>query len=94
MKVQDQHQIKPETQSCKTSVISSFFKKLFRIHYYRFQKPIWGTLKCSTKYHLSITFFNKWSLNFRIMSQDNSFFFRNEELYMWIQGIKQRDIKF
>jgi hypothetical protein len=81
-------------QSCQNAVISSFFKKLFRIHYYRFQKPIWGSLKGSTKYHLSITFLNKYSLNFRIMNQDNSFFFRNEELYMWIQGIKQKNIKF
>lgn len=75
-------------------VISCFFKKLFIFHIYKFQKPIWGTLKGSTKYHLSITFFNKWNFNFRIMNQDNSFFFRNEELYMWIEGIKQKNIKF
>lgn len=82
------------SQSCKTRVISSFFKKLFYIHFYKFDNVKWGSPKSATKYHLSITFFNKWSLNFRIMNQDNSFFFRNEELYMWIQGIKQRDIKF
>jgi len=69
-------------------------KKLFRIHYYRFQKPLLGSSKGSTKYHLSITFFNKWSLNFRIMNQDNSFFFRNEELYNWYLNIKYRNVKF
>jgi len=69
-------------------------KKILRIHHYRFQKPLWGSLKGATKYHLSITFFNKWSLNFRIMNQDNSFFFRNEELYNWYLNIKYRNVKF
>jgi len=78
----------------KHAVISSFFKKLFRIHYYRFHKPAWGSLKGSTKYHFSITFFNKRSLNFRIMNQDNSFFFRNEELYSLYLKIRYRNIKF
>ncbi len=81
----------PHNPQCvQTSVISSFF----RIHYYRFHKPSWGTLKGSTKYYLSITFFNKWSLNFRIMNQDNSFYFRNEELYSLYLKIKYRNIKF
>ncbi len=81
-------------QCDKTAVISSFYKKFFRFHYYRFHKPKWGTLKGATKYYLSITFFNRWNLNFRIMNQDNSFFFRNEELYSWCLKIKQRNIKF
>lgn len=81
-------------QLSETAVISRFFKKLFRIHYYRFHKPVWGTLKGSTKYHFSMTFFNKWTLNFRVMNQDNSFFFRNEELANWYSQIKQRNIKF
>ena len=78
----------------KHAVISSFFKKLFRIYYYKFNKPSWGTLKGSTKYYLTVTFLNKWNYNFRIMNQDNSFFFRNEELYSLYLKIKYRNIKF
>ena len=78
----------------KHAVISSFFKKFLRFYFYKYSKPIWGNLKGSTKYHLSITFFNKWNLNFRIMNQDNSFYFRNEELTNWYSQIKQRNIKF
>lgn len=87
-------ELKTDTRLLKTADISSFFKKLFRFHFYKYSKPIWGTLKGSTKYHLSITFFNKWNLNFRIMNQDNSFYFRNEDFYNWYLQIKQRNIKF
>ena len=77
-------------QSCQTDVISSFFRKIFRFYLSKFEKPKWGSLKGCTKYYLSITFFNKWNFNFRIMNQDNSFFFRNEELHYFIYKIKNK----
>ena len=68
-------------------------KKAFYIGLSKFDKPIQGTLKGSTKYMLSITFF--WiNLDFRIMNQDGSFFFRNEQLYWYYLKFKYRTHKF
>lgn len=68
-------------------------KRAFYIKLSKFDKPIWGNLKGSTKYMLSITIF--WvNLDFRIMNQDNSFFFRCEQLYWFYLKIKYRNVNF
>ena len=93
--MRNENMIEPQDPQCvQTSVISSFFKKLFNIHYYKFDKVKWGSPKNATKYYLTIKFFNKWFLDFRIMNQDNTFFFRCEQLHNYILNIKYKNIKF
>ena len=75
-------------------VISSFFNKLFYIRFYKFDKIKWGNLKGATKYYLTMNFFNKWYLDFRIGKQDGSFSFRNEQLHHYILSRKNKNIEF
>lgn len=65
-------------------------KKYFWIRAYKFSKPLMlDRLKYCTKYGLEITIF-KYTIRFRIMNQDNSFFFRCENLNMWLADLKYR----
>lgn len=82
------------SQSCKTRVISSFFKKLFYIRFYKFDNVKWGSPKSANKYYLTIKFFNKYFLDFRIMNQDNSFFFRCEQLNYYLNKNNDINLKF
>ena len=69
-------------------------KKIFFIRFYEFEKVRWGSLKNASKYFLTIKLFNKWSLDFRILNQDGSFYFRNEQFYHWLKSKKNQDVIF
>lgn len=58
-------------------------KKIFNCHYYKFDTSKYGNPKGCTKYFLTLNFFAKWQLNFRIGNQAGGWYFRNEELYSW-----------
>ena len=77
----------------QTAVISSFSKLIF-IKFSRFNKIKHASLKSASKYYLTIHFFNKWSLDFRIMKQDNSFSFRCEQFYYFMKMRKNKELPF
>ena len=65
-------------------------KKYFWIRAYKFSKPLMlDRLKYCTKYYLSITILG-YAIDFRIMNQDNSLFFRCENFSGWLADLKRR----
>ncbi len=65
-------------------------KKYFWIRAYKFSKTKdLKRLKYCTKYGVDITVFGN-NFMFRIMNQDNSLFFRCENLYGWLVDLKRK----
>lgn len=65
-------------------------KRLFYFRWYAFDKiENHRNPKMLTKYHASVGLFGK-QLDFRIMTQANTWFFRCENLYAWWLDIRDK----
>lgn len=81
---------KPELYTVLYTVKKAL-KKIFNWHGYKFDTSKHGNPKSRSKYFLTLNFFGRWQLNFRIGDQAGGWSIRNEELYSWWITFRGKD---